>query len=149
MTKLEHSVVINRSTQDVFDYMTDFEKLSEWMSELVEAKQTSEGVVSVGTMISAVATPIGRRAETTLEVTEYEPNKKFAIKSIAGPVESEDQFTFEPVGEGTKVTRVTEGELSGFFRMAEPLVVRMLNRQFETNFSNLKDLLEAQAEAIA
>jgi hypothetical protein len=35
--------------------------------------------------------------------------------------------------------------MGGFFKLAEPLVVRMLNRQFETNFANLKDLLEAQS----
>lgn len=149
MTKLEHSVIINRPAEEVFDYMTDFEKLSEWMSELVEAKQNSEGAVSVGSTISAVATPLGRRAESTLEVTEYEPNKKFTIKSTSGPVASKDEFTFETVTDGTEVTRVTEAEMGGFFRMAEPLVVRMLNRQFETNFANLKDLLEAQAEAVA
>lgn len=148
MTKLEHSVVIKRSPEEVFDYMTDFGKLSQWMSELVEAKQNSEGAVSVGTTINAVSTPLGRRIESTLEVTEYEPNKRFTIKSISGPVENEDQFTLEPVGDGTKVTRLTEGEISGFFKMAEPLVVRMLNRQFETNFNNLKDLLEAQAEVV-
>jgi len=60
-----------------------------------------------------------------------------------------DKFTFESVAGGTKVTRVTEAELGGFFKLAEPLVARMLKRQFETNFANLKDILEAQAEVIA
>jgi hypothetical protein len=34
--------------------------------------------------------------------------------------------------------------MAGFFRLAEPLVVRMMGRQFKTNFAHLKDLLEAQ-----
>lgn len=119
------------------------------MSELIEVKQNPEGAVGVGTTISAVAKPLGRRVENTLKVTDYERNKKFTIKSISGPMETKDQFTFEPVEGGTKVTRVTEAEMGGFFRMAEPVVVRMLNRQFETNFSNLKDLVEAQAKVSA
>ena len=146
MTKLEASVEIDRPTEEVFAYMTDIENLTQWMSELVEAKQTSEGPVGVGTTISAVATPLGRRAESIQEVTEYEPNRKFTFKSTSGPVESKDEYTFESVAGGTKVTRVAEAKMGGFFRLAEPVAVRMMRRQFETNFANLKDLLEAQAE---
>ena len=145
MTKLEASVVINRPTEEVFAFVADIEKMSQWMSELVEAKQTSEGPVGVGTTVNAVANVLGRRAESIQEVAEYEPNSKFAIKSTSGPVATKDKFTFESVAGGTKVTRVTEAELGGFFKLAEPLVARMLRRQFETNFANLKDLLEAQA----
>ena len=145
MTRLMTSVVINRPIEEVFAFMTDFENMSQWMSELVEAKQTSEGPVGVGTTASAVATPLGRRAESTQEVAEYEPNSTFAWKSTSGPVASEDSYRFESVEGGTKVTRVVEAEMAGFFRLAEPLVVRMMRRQFEANFANLKDLLEAQA----
>lgn len=144
MIKLSSSIVIKRPVKEVFSYVTDAGNLSSWMSELAEAEQSSEGPVGVGTTISAVANLMGRRIENVQQVTEYEPNRKFAIKSTSGPVENEDKFTFESISGGTKVTRKTEGEMGGFFRMAEPLVVRMLNRQFENNFANLKDLLEAQ-----
>jgi len=60
-------------------------------------------------------------------------------------VASKDNYTFESVAGGTKVTRVAEAETGGFFRLAEPLAVRMMQRQFKTNFAHLKDLLEAQA----
>jgi uncharacterized membrane protein len=144
MTRLETSVVINQPIEEVFAFVADFEKSPQWMSELMEAKQTSEGPAGVGTTLSGVANPLGRRAESTQEVTEYEPNSKFAIKSTSGPVESKDEYTFESVNGGTKVTRVVEAEMGGFFKLAEPLVVRMMRRQFETNFAHLKDLMEAQ-----
>jgi uncharacterized protein YndB with AHSA1/START domain len=145
MARIEASVVIDRPIEEVFAFVTDFEKLPQWMSELVEAKQTSEGPAGVGTTLSAVANPLGRRIENTLEVIEYEPNRKFAIKSTSGPVASEDRYTFESVAGGAKVTRVAEAEMGGFFKLAEPLAVRMMRRQFETNFANLKDVLEAAA----
>lgn len=135
--------MINRPIEEVFFYMTDPEKMSLWMSELVEAKQTSEGPVGVGTTVSAVAKPLGRRVESTQEVTGYESNRRFAFKSTSGPLKTEEEFSFESDADGTKVTRTTKGEFGGFFKMAEPLFVRMLTRQFETNFANLKDLLEA------
>lgn len=146
MIRIEQSVVINRPIGEVFAFVSDPEKMSFWMSELVEAKQTSEGPVGVGTTASAVANPLGRRVESNQEVTAYELNRKFAIKSTSGPIASEDEFSFGSVAGGTKVTRMTKAELGGFFRLAEPLSVRMLKRQFETNFANLKDLLEVRAE---
>ena len=39
-------------------------------------------------------------------------------------------------------------ELGSFFKMGEPLVVRTIKRQFE-DVTNLKDLLEAEAEGSA
>jgi hypothetical protein len=38
-----------------------------------------------------------------------------------------------------------QGESRGFFRLAEPLVVRLAKRQFETAGENLKALLEEHA----
>ena len=145
MMELSCNVSINRPIQEVFTFVTTIEKMSLWMSELVEAKQTSEGPVGVGKMASAVANPLGRRVESTQEITDYVPNRKFAFKSTSGPLKTQDEFSFESDAGGTKVTRTTKGEFGGFFKMAEPLFVRMLTRQFETNFANLKDLLEAQA----
>jgi hypothetical protein len=36
-------------------------------------------------------------------------------------------------------------DAEGFFKLAEPIVGRMLNRQTASDAANLKDLLEAQA----
>ena len=55
----------------------------------------------------------------------------------------ESETIFEAVDSGTKVTVITQGEPGGFFKLAEPIVVRMAKRQIETDFANLKDLLEA------
>ena len=118
MINIEQSIVITRPSEEVFAFVTDVEKLAQWMSELVEAKQSSDGPMGVGTTISAVAKPLGRRAESTLEVVEYDPNRRFMLKSTSGPVANEDTFTFEPVEGGTVVTRTTEGEVGGFFSVS-------------------------------
>ena len=44
-----------------------------------------------------------------------------------------------------KVTLAVEADVGGFFKMAEPLVARAIKKQFETDVSTLKHLLEAQA----
>jgi len=145
MIKIENSVVINRPIEDVFAFTTDIEKRTQWMGELQESKKTSEGPLGVGTTFTSVVGFLGRRIETTMEVTEYEPNRKLGFKSTSGPIPSEVALTFESIEGGTKVTIALQGEVGGFFKVAEPIAARMFKRQRAADMNNLKDLLEAQA----
>ena len=88
---------------------------------------------------------LGRRLESTAEVTAYEPNAKIAFKSTSGPVQYEAWYIFEPVDAGTKLTIVGEAETGGFFKLAEGLVVRQFEKEMQTALAALKDILEAQA----
>jgi hypothetical protein len=84
--------------------------------------------------------------ESTWEVTEHELNRKTAYKSTSGPIPYENSATLESVDEGTKVTLVGEYEVGGFFKLAEPIVARMGQRQADADFAMLKDLVEALGE---
>ena len=87
---------------------------------------------------------LSRKIEMYGEYTEYIPNKKFACKSISGPFPAGGSLTFEEVDGGTKVTQITEVEPRGFFKITEPLLIRMFKRQSEAELANLKDLLESK-----
>jgi hypothetical protein len=60
----------------------------------------------------------------------------------------EESTTLTSVEGGTEVTITAKVEAAGLFKMTEPVVARMANRQVETDIQNLKDLLEAQAEGV-
>lgn len=141
---MEASVVINRLVEEVFAYLSDVRNWSQWNPSFLEGEQTSEGPVGVGTTARGVSQFLGRRMEWTGEVTEYEPNRKVEEKITSGPMSMELSLTFEPVEGGTRLTFVGEGEIGGLFRMADPIVKRMMQRQLEGNLTNLKDILEAQ-----
>jgi uncharacterized protein YndB with AHSA1/START domain len=145
MAKLEAGITINRPIEEVFAFTSNPENEPLWRPELLELEQTSDGPIGVGTTFREVMQFLGRRIESTGEITEYEPNKRNAVKSTSGPFPFEITGTFEPVEGGTEVTFEVEAEIGGFFRFAEPLVARMGKRQMETQLANLKDLLEAQA----
>jgi hypothetical protein len=50
-----------------------------------------------------------------------------------------------PVPAGTQVTSLYRGESRGFFKLAEPLVVRLTRKHFETAADNLRAFLEDHA----
>jgi uncharacterized membrane protein len=145
MAHFEHSVVINRPVEEVFEYMLDIHKVAQWRSGLVESEKTSEGPTGVGSTWREVETFLGRKMDSTNEMTEFEANKRFSYKATSGPIPLEGGFTFESVEGGTRVTASFDTELGGFFRLAEPIVMRMARRQMEADFANLEDLLESQA----
>ncbi len=74
MIKAETSLVINRPVEKVFAFVNDSENAPQWRSSVLESRQTSEGPTCVGTTLTEVIRFLGRRIESTFEVTEYEPN---------------------------------------------------------------------------
>jgi uncharacterized protein YndB with AHSA1/START domain len=142
MVRFEFTVEVKRPPSEVFAYLTDVANLPEWQSGAIEA--SADGPVAIGTHISEVRKFLGRRMESTLEVTEYEPDAKFSLKTLSGPVPFEARHTLRAENGGTSLTFVGEGEPGGFFKLAEPLVARQAERQFKGDFETLKDLLEAR-----
>jgi hypothetical protein len=88
---------------------------------------------------------VGRRIESEIEFTEYEPNHRYATKSTSGPFPMESRVTFERIEGGTRVNATLVGEPGGFFKLAEPLLVSMIKRQFDADLANLKDLMESHS----
>ena len=142
MAKVEQSVVINRPVEEVFEFVTNYENHPLWRSETVEAMQTSSGPTAVGSMGVEVIQVLGRRFEGTAVITEYEPNRVLSARAVSAPFPIEGSHIVESVEDGTRYTFVAEAEPGNFLGIAEPILVRMAERQIETNLSNLKDLLE-------
>jgi uncharacterized membrane protein len=147
--KLEHSVVINLPLSEVFSFAGDLENDGQWIAGRVEAQRSGSNPTSAGSRFTQVNKFLGRRIESTVEVTEYEPNHKVRSKSISGPVTFTEYRLFEPAGGGTRLTIVLEAETTGgLFKLADPIVTRMASRQMQGDLANLKDLLESQAPAV-
>jgi len=79
------------------------------------------------------------------ECTGLTENKHFATRTVTGPFYLETDAVLEPVAEGTRVTSTYRGESRGFFKLAEPLVVRLSRKHWETAMDNARALLEDRA----
>jgi uncharacterized protein YndB with AHSA1/START domain len=145
MNEFEIEVVIDRPVKDVFAALVDVDRAPDWNPGVSEVRRTSDGPIEVGSTIVYVGKFLGRDFESPSKCTEYVVDQKFSSKSASGPFDLEIANHLEPVDEGTKLTTVYRGESKGFFRLAEPVVVRLARKQFETATENLKALLEANA----
>jgi uncharacterized protein YndB with AHSA1/START domain len=145
----EHTVVIERPVEDVFAFTTNPNNESLWQSTSLETEQTSEGEVDVGTTFRNTTKFLGRRIESTYQITENDPPHRQCVRITSGPLPGAACYLYEPAdGGSTRFTQNFETEVGGFFKLAEPLVARAIRRQMEADMATLKDLLEAEeAEA--
>jgi uncharacterized protein YndB with AHSA1/START domain len=137
--------VIRRSGEDVFAVIRDVDQAPLWMPGLSEARITSDGPLDAGSALLYRGTFLGRRYDMRSECTGLTENKHFATRTVTGPFYLETDAVLEPVTEGTRVTVTCRGESRGFFKLAEPLVVRLSKRHWETAMDNVRALLDDHA----
>ena len=143
MFETNNSIFINRPPQDVFNAITDPTKLSIWQSMTEAAEWSSNGDLGVGSTMRVVARFLGRKIESEIEVTAWEPPHRVDFKFVNGPYPAEVSNILEPQGEGTLLTSQSQGEMGSFFKLAEGLVARQLQKQIDANNESLKLLMES------
>ena len=141
MTRIEHSVVIERPVEDVWAYVSDPTNNTVWQGPVIEVR--SKPTIEIGTEVTEVMKFLGRHVETTWVVTEHEPMRRSAVRTSSGPVPMRGGYLLEPVDGGTRFTMDTDMEAHGFFKLAEPVFARMARREAVSSCETLKELLEA------
>jgi carbon monoxide dehydrogenase subunit G len=137
--KYEHEVEIERAPEDVYAFIADPENLPKWQHEVLEVRRESE------TRFTEVRTFVGRRVESTIDVTTAEPGRELALRAAAGPVRFSVRHLLEPAGEGkTRLRVMGEAEgAGGVFKIGGRLLGRAVERRAREDFDRLKKLLES------
>jgi uncharacterized membrane protein len=143
MFKFEKSVLINRPQQEVFDYVTDLANDPKWQSSIESVERTSDGPIGAGSTWHYVTKFLGRKAESDIQMTSYDPPQGVSVKAIGGPVPFENTYKFEAQDGGTLLTISGQAEIGGFFKIAEGLAGKQLEKQIEADSATLKKLLES------
>src|SRR4029453_12904378 len=147
--RVEDSIVIDRTAEEVFGFLSVRANDPVWMASVTESEWLDPAEpMGVGRRGRMVIQAIGRR-EFLDEVTESEPGRRIAHRSVAGPMVIHTAWRAEPAGSGCRATvryepeRVPGGVVG---RLTAPLTARIVRRTFRADLARLKDILEAQAE---
>jgi len=142
MAKVEASVMIDRSSAEVWKFMTDLSNFPKWNPDVLEARQTSEAPLGVGTTLF-VRSP---RTALNARVIEYEKNRKFSFESTSGPIQgTTTTFGMETIEGKTRLTRVIDLRLIGFYKLIGPIAARRARRKVSAQLGNIRRLLESEA----
>ena len=146
MDAFELSTMINRPIEEAFAVLANLESDVKWHSAFVETRNTSGGSLGVGARFLVFEGLLGRRTGGIVyEVTEYEPNRIAAWKTVSGPLQLKFWRTFERVVGDTRFTIRYEAEVRGFFKLVMPLLARTVKRQHEGDLRKVKELMETRA----
>jgi uncharacterized protein YndB with AHSA1/START domain len=144
MIKIERTITIHRPVDEVFAFLSGVEHGPQYISGQREAHQTSSGPMGIGTTFDTAGTFLHKGASN--EVTEYEPNARFAWKTASGAPGS-TTWQLQPSGPSTRVTFTRTSEAGGVMRFAEPVLSGMANSQVDRDLGTLKELLAVTRQA--
>jgi uncharacterized protein YndB with AHSA1/START domain len=134
---------IRRPPAEVFAYVTDPAKLATWQTNTISAAPETDQPFGPGTRVREVhRAPGGKQLASLVEVSEYEPNRVFALRMLEGPLPVHARITFEEAEAGTRVQIEAHGRPSGRMRLVQPFIRLILKRQFAAYCATLKQVLE-------
>ena len=109
---------------------------------MITAGFTTDPPFRVGSRYDQVAKFLGKTIESSFEVIEHEPGRMVKATSTAGSFPITFTRTVEPADGGSRVSALIEGDASGFFRLAAPIMRWMVRRSVNRDYAKLKRLLE-------
>jgi uncharacterized membrane protein len=141
------SIEIDRPPEEVFAYLAELEKHSEWQADLIRSKVETDGPIGVGTRVSDTRKVPGGPREMTYEIIEHDPPHKSSWRGVNGPVRADGSVIVEPVGDGARSRVTVELNLvgHGIGVLFAPLARMQASKQVPKNQTKLKEILERRA----
>lgn len=113
----------------------------EWTQGIRQAALTrpagSDGF-GVGAQVTRTAYFLGKRIDYVLEVTEYQPPTVLDMQSVAGPMPMHVTYRFDPHADGTLASIRVRGDASTYYRLAAPLMAKMVSRNLGKDLRDLE-----------
>ena len=140
--RVEEAFRVESDPETLFDYITDPERLPEWQTTKVSVEQITPGEVGRGTRLrERTKGPRGEFDQVT-EFTEFDRPRKLLVTIVEGPYPVNGTWTLTPEDGATRVDFVAEGQASGIARVAQPVLARLIKRQFADYHRRLKHNVE-------
>jgi uncharacterized protein YndB with AHSA1/START domain len=147
MIKVDYHVPIRRSPTDVFDYVTDVERIPEWQHVAGVKKVTkgTAGPLTVGSRFTMERQARGGLATIEAEVTGLEPGRQFDFHTV-----DTDGF----VGDFSTVLTAEDGGTdlhwavrmqppNLLYRLLQPVIASTIRKAASADFVELRKKLEA------
>jgi uncharacterized membrane protein len=141
MPKIQDSIEVQAPVRRAYNQWTQFEEFPKFMEGIQSVRQLDD------THVQWVAEIRGKTSRWTSEITEQQPDKKVAWKTIDGEVKNDGAVTFEPIAGGQTRVNVqmdVEGESSAENVAGDLLGV--VKSQVRGDLERFKQLIENREE---
>jgi hypothetical protein len=112
-----------------------------WQSGVVDARITPPGPIGVGSTYHYTSDVMGRHIESQMQVSVFEQDKKWSIKTTGVPRPVETVYLFEPAGIATKLT-VSMDLMGGYPAASEGMIKQQMQKSLDEQGKRVKGFVE-------
>ena len=143
MAVIENSVQIERSPEEVFDYLVDLRNELEWNPDAQSMEKLTDGAISVGTKFLA---KWKQSQLVEVECTRFDRPHGWRYVN-GGSLSAVLDTTITPQGTGSHLTVRFDVRPNGMLKLLFPLLFQMLKRTEKQNMCHIKVALKRQVQA--
>ena len=127
--RVEESIGIDRPVQEVFEYVSEADNFPEWTGTAIEVRKRAPGPFGKATPSRPLSSSSAAGSRRPANGPPTNPTGASRSGPRAVPSPTSVGPTPSKKCRGTRLTRAVEGEPGGFFKLADPLIERALERQ--------------------
>ncbi len=139
MKPLINSVALNRSTEEVFDYLCDLKNELSWNPDMLLAEQLTEGSVGEGTRILCQWKG-GPKMECTY--TKFNRPRYWEAYAVSKVMDIAFACKVEPTESGARITASMTLLPKGFFRILAPFIRMAFQKEEQKNMEKIRKAIE-------
>lgn len=134
-------VIVRRPPADVFDPITDQDRVADWNDHVQRVEVVDGGPVVVGSRLRQYRTRNGRDFVLEFRVTAHEPPRRHVVEGTVFGVATTMTFLVEPGDDGTQVTMDADVRGRGLSVLLAPIVTREMRKSAIAALAGLQRLL--------
>lgn len=138
---VQPEILIKRPRAQVATFMFEPRNDKLWTTGVVECRPLTEGPLRTGSRVERVTRFLGRQFGYQYEVTDAGQDHYVEMR-VTEPFPMQIRYELADAPEGTRVSIRARGDASGFYRLAAPLLSRMVRRNITQDLELLKKHLE-------
>lgn len=139
-TDVRVELLVKRPRAAVAQFMFNPSNDTRWTTGIVACRPLTEGPLRRGSRVERTAKFLGKQFAYQYEVTDAAADR-FVEMVVAQPFPMQVRYELADGPDGTLVAIHARGEARGFFRIASPLLNRMVRRNIRKDLELLKTQL--------
>lgn len=141
--RVQRSIRIDRSPEDVFDFVHNPLNDPIWCPSVEEIESLSGNGPARGATYRFVHNPGPHTLEAQSEIVALSPPHEMKIRAKDPMHDMRITYDLKPIGQGTEMTQTSQIEiLKGIERFAAPLIGILVGKELEKQLKLLKAALE-------
>jgi hypothetical protein len=142
MRSFSYTIHIDRSPEQVWNYMMDFSNAPRWRNLVRDIEVLTPGPLRTGSELKVTFDVMGREKTAISEVWAFEPPRHFGVRNTENNVTGLFDYRLEPERGGTRVSFSCEIKPRGMMWLLLPWLLKGNRGRYAEQLPNLKQEVE-------